>query len=102
MEALAVTKLLEKYKTSLNAACMLKCLTASGVLRDVNYESTSGSGEIKTFKEISPDHIKYGANIPTMHELKTEPRFYSERFVELLEIAVCQLKSEIEDIKKHA
>jgi hypothetical protein len=99
MEELTITKLLERYETSLNAACVLKCLTESGVLRDIHYDSTSGSGATKCFKEIAPEHIKFGVNLPTLHEFKTEPKFYAEHFVELLNIVVEQLRKEVVSLK---
>lgn len=99
MEKLPITKLLERYETSLNAACVLKCLTESGVLRDIHYESTTGNGAPKSFKEIPPEHNKFGVNLPTLHEFKTEPRFYAENFVELLHIVVEQLKKEVDSLR---
>lgn len=99
MKVSSLTKLLEEYEISINAACMLRCLTKCGVLIDVQYHSTTGSGQIKSFKKIADCYQYFGVNKPTPHEFKTEVRFYSDRFLELLDVSVAQLNREMDQLR---
>lgn len=87
------------YDLSLNPACIYVALVKSGVMRDVYYLSTTGSGDNKCFREISPDFMHFGINRKTMHEFRTEPRFYVDQFPALVELAVNQIKSESDRLK---
>jgi len=58
-----------------------------GIMRDVVYESTTGSGKEKHFREITHEYLEFGENIKTRHKFKTEARFYVDRFPELIAMA---------------
>ncbi|WFP48532.1 hypothetical protein PL263_10445 [Methylomonas sp. EFPC3] len=87
------------YDLSLNPSSIGKALVNTGVMREISYLSTTGSGEEKQFKEIVPDYLEFGVNRKTMHEFKTEPRFYIDKFPQLLEIAVKQIQLELDQVK---
>ncbi|MDP3876277.1 MAG: hypothetical protein Q8Q50_04785 [Methylobacter sp.] len=91
----SLTSLVKLFDVSLSANTIGSALLKAGVLREVSYLSTTGSGEEKHFREIPPAFLEFGVNRRTVHEFKTEPRFYAERFPELMIIVMKQLESEI-------
>lgn len=92
----ALTKLLESNNLSLNANSIFTILLKIGILREVNYSSTTGSGETKSFKELSPEYSIYGVNARTPHEFITALKFYPSEFKSLINLVFEELKSEIE------
>lgn len=91
----SATELLKAHDSSLNAASFNTAAEKAGILRKVNYESTTGSGQIKSFYAITDDFSKYGVNEGRPHEFKTAPRFFIESFPELLIMVCDQLVREI-------
>lgn len=97
-DARSLKDLCAHYDLSLNPASIHNALVNAGVMRTVSYLSTTGSGEEKTFKEIVPDYLHLGINRRSMHEFKTEPRFYIDSFPQLLAIVVRQIHQELKEI----
>lgn len=93
-----LTNLIKDAGISLNAAAILAALKKTDLVEIIEYESTSGSGEIKTFLRLTAAGLEFGTNKPTGHEFKTEPRFYPSRFPALLRIIGRQLMSEIDQV----
>lgn len=86
--------MIKAFDLSLRPDTIGAALVRVGVLREVSYLSTTGSGKEKSFREISPDFLEFGVNRLTMHEFKTEPRFYLNRFPDLVGIVTDQLVKE--------
>jgi len=60
------------------------------------YASSTGSGEIKSFKRLTEQGEVFGVNKASMgHPFKTEARFYGEAFPQLLGIVMSQLTAEV-------
>ncbi len=98
VESVAITRLLKAHDLSLNAATIYIALIRAGILREVEYVSSSGSGEIKKFRQLTEKGIQYGENVETVSEIRTEPRFYPERFPKLFSMATDQIKKEADDL----
>lgn len=95
MQSYSLTQLSKETKTSLNAASILSAIIKTDLANEVEYVSTSGSGEIKKFVQLSDSGLRYGENRATIHEFKTEPRFYAKTFPELLASIILQLDAEV-------
>lgn len=94
----AITALLRANDLSLDAATTLKALERAGVISEQKYVSTSGSGEIKSFRKIVEAQLRYGINAPTPHPFRTEPKFYREHFPGLVALVADQIKKEAENL----
>ena len=92
----SLTQLIKEFDLSLSPATMGRALVRAEVMRDVSYLSTTGSGKEKIFREIMPDYMEFGINRTTMHEFKTEPRFYSQTFPSLVFLVIKQLTNELQ------
>lgn len=67
----------------MDASSLFNGLVIGGKMKVVEYESSTGSGEIKYYMQITADGAVYGENKPNgWHEFKTEPKFYEQRFPE--------------------
>lgn len=85
-------KLLAEHGLPLDATTLNNSLVLAGLMRITRYESTSGSGEIKYFMELTEEGLKLGRNKPSgWHEFKTEPLFYEGSFSEAYCIAIVAL-----------
>jgi hypothetical protein len=91
---ISLTKLCKSHDLSLDAAAILKVLIKIDVIEVLEYPSTTGSGELKKYKSINKMYARFGENTPTMHEFRTEPRFYPNVFSELITLVVEQIKLE--------
>lgn len=89
----SATELLEARNSFIDASMLFKLLGKTGHLNVVEYLSSLGTGEIKTFKSLTDKGLKYGINRGTGHPPKTECRFFEETFDELL--------SEVSKLVKH-
>lgn len=88
-------KLLKDCGSSLDATSFLNGLILAGIIERIEYPSTTGSGEIKHYLKIKDEALEYGINASSgFHEFKTEPRFYLEKFYELIVIACKSLLEE--------
>jgi hypothetical protein len=90
----SLTKLVKHFDLSLSPATIAKALIKAEIMWEMTYLSTTGSGKEKVFKEIMSDYLEYGINRTTMHEFKTEPRFYIDRFPDLVVLVIKQLSKE--------
>ncbi len=82
--------LLAENKLPMDAASFYKSLILTGAMKDVEYASTTGSGEMKSFVQLTDQGLEYGENKASgWHELKTEPKFYEHQFGQAY-MAACQ------------
>ncbi|KPA87256.1 hypothetical protein PF66_06166 [Pseudomonas asplenii] len=95
MQAKTLKSLIADHDVSFDANTILNALIKSGHAENFEYASTTGSGQMKSFKRLTEPGMQFGTNKSTMHPLKTEPRFYEETFPGLLEIVVTQLHREV-------
>lgn len=88
----SLTKLIEENGSGLNASSMFVGLERAGVVRKVEYESTTGSGEHKSFWEINKQYRYLGENTPVPHKFRTQCKFYEDRFDEIESLVFENLK----------
>lgn len=98
MKVESLTNLVKDTGISLNAASLLAAIVRTHIAETVEYPSTTGSGEIKTYVRLTEDGLQYGINRKGAHEFKTEPRFYPHTFRELLLVIHEHMGREIEGI----
>lgn len=98
MKPESLTTLVKMSNTSANAASILSALRKSGHAKEVEYPSTTGSGEIKTFTSLTDQGLAFGINRSTDHPFKTEARFYPDKFPALLAVVATQIKAEAEKL----
>ncbi|NQY27506.1 MAG: hypothetical protein HRT92_10060 [Piscirickettsiaceae bacterium] len=91
----SLTKLIKKNKLSISPSSVFNLLTAAGVIEIREYASTTGSGVMKSYKHITDSYLDYGKNMGSVHEFKTEARFYEDSFQALIMIVFEQLSNEI-------
>lgn len=96
MKVDSLTGLVKTTGISLNAASINQALIKAGLAEEVEYASTSGSGEIKKYVRLTG--TEYGINRATMHEFRTEMRFYPNRFPDLLRAVARQITTEAESL----
>ena len=89
----SATELLEASDSFIDATMFFKLLEKAGYLKKVEYLSSTGTGEIKTYKSLTEMGLKYGINRGTKHPPKTECRFFKETFDDIL--------SEVSKMVKH-
>lgn len=92
----SASELIDMFDLSIDPSTLFRAMIRLGLMREVEYESTTGSGVLKSFKEITPDGLKYGGNKATMHEFMTAPRLYIETFPALMSLVVKSLGQEVE------
>ncbi|MCG9105605.1 hypothetical protein LH433_02390 [Laribacter hongkongensis] len=80
--------LLESCGSPLNAASLYAGMAQIGLLTEIEYLSSTGSGEIKQYKSLTEDAMCYGENVSTMSPVKTDIKLYPSTFPELL-LRVC-------------
>ena len=75
--------LLSANKLPLDANSFFNGLIICGKMKVVQYESTTGSGEIKYYMQLTDEGAAYGENKASgWHEFKTEPKFYEHMFID--------------------
>lgn len=79
--------LLAEIGSRLDATSFLNGLELAGYVSRVEYLSTTGSGEVKHFVRINDNHLGIGQNKKTMHEFKTEARFFRGGFESLVVVS---------------
>lgn len=90
-----LTTLCTMYNTSLNAEVIKKVLLNAGILREVFYESTTGSGKQKSFFELTESGEAFGKNKSSgFHQFKKEQRYFVSSFPKLLELVLELLRLE--------
>lgn len=93
-EYASLTSLVKHFDLSLHPITISNALLKAGILREVSYLSTTGSGKEKSFKEIVPEGLIFGVNRWTAHDFKTEPRFFVDSFHDLVTLVIDQLIKE--------
>lgn len=68
----SITAALKDNNIPLHAQSVLQMLTWAGHVEEVEYPSSTGSGEIKTFQRLTDTGLKFGANKATLSPTKTE------------------------------
>ena len=82
--------LLAESNLPMDAASFYRSLVLIGAMKDVEYASTTGSGEMKSFVQFTECGLEYGENKASgWHEFKTEPKFYENQFGKAY-LAACQ------------
>lgn len=76
----SMTVALKPHAIPLPAASVLQMMQWAGLIEDVEYASSSGSGEIKHFLRLTERGLTYGVNLagPVSKE-KTEVAIYPSR-----------------------
>lgn len=100
MAVKSLKALVADFDVSLEPTTIFNALVRAGYVEDFEYPSTTGSGQMKSFKKILPHAERFGENRAAMHPFKTEARFYAEHFPELLAIVVDQLQKEVANLQK--
>lgn len=91
--------LIAQHCVSLDAITIMNALLKVGHAENFEYESSTGSGEIKSFRKLTEEGQKFGVNKLSMGpSIRTEARFYDSSFPELLSIVVKQLSKEVSEI----
>lgn len=81
-------RLLALHGCILAPQAFLHGLSLAGVVEQVEYLSSTGSGEVKHFYRITAAHSRHGVNkFNPFHETKTDPLFYGATFLEAYEVA---------------
>ena len=88
-----------EISSQLGASSFFNGLALAGVMIKQSYLSTTGSGEEKYYWIIGDNYLVYGNNKKTLHEFKTEPVFYMEKFNGLLVMACEALLNQALDIR---
>lgn len=79
--------LLDKYSSPLNSSSVFNAMQAAGLVVEKKYVSSTGSGEIKSYLSLTETGLKFGVNRQSAYSEKTELRFFSASFPELLVIS---------------
>lgn len=87
MKLLAAKDLLVKHSSPLDAASLFKAMQLAGLLEDKEYVSSTGSGEIKVYRSLTEEGLRFGINKESGYSEATEIRFFPATFGELLVIA---------------
>lgn len=80
----SASEMLEAHGSLMDAITFFRLLEKIGFVEKKEYLSSTGTGEIKTFKSFTEKGLKYGINRGTKHPIKTECRFFKETFSELM------------------
>ena len=96
----SLTKLIENNDLSINASGMAKCLQKKGVIVEVEYESTTGRGHMKSFKVIAAKYSHFGVNEASHHEFKTTMKFHNSALPSLLGLVMEQLEEDRERLSQ--
>jgi len=99
-QAFPAKSLLIDIGSGLDATSFFNGLALAGIVSRVEYLSTTGSGEVKHFLKIDDGHLHIGQNKKTMHEFKTEVRFFRSGFESLVVVACRALLENAISIEK--
>jgi len=72
MKLMSITAALKQTQVPLHAQAILQMLTWAGLVEEVEYLSSTGSGEVKTFHRLTELGLQYGDNAATLSPTKTE------------------------------
>ncbi|WP_397458685.1 hypothetical protein AB3464_00590 [Pseudomonas asplenii] len=100
MKVKTLKALIADYNVSFDASTVMNALIKSGYAEVQEYLSSTGSGEIKSFKRLTVLGEQFGENKEGFGlSIKTEARFYDSKFPLLLSVVVEQLKKEVTAIQ---
>ena len=99
-DTVSLQSLIKTFDLPLDPASVNMTLERIGILEKVYYQSTTGSGATKSFIALTTAGLKYGVNLGTMHEFRTEPRYFEDTFPELMTLVVKQIAADVEAIKR--
>ena len=68
----SITAALKNNNIPLHAQSVLQMLIWAGHVEEVEYPSSTGSGEIKKYQRLTDTGLKFGANMATLSPTKTE------------------------------
>lgn len=72
MKMMSVTAALKQHQIPLHAQSVLQMLAWAGLVEEMEYLSSTGSGEVKTFQRLTSAGLQYGENVATLSPTKTE------------------------------
>jgi len=76
-------QLLTTMKLPLSAQSFFEGLRLAGMVETLEYESSTGSGEVKEFNRLLDSASAYGKNKASgFHPIKTEMQFFEAKFLE--------------------
>ncbi|MDM0110071.1 hypothetical protein QTH97_34575 [Variovorax sp. J22R24] len=93
MKTASAKELLEGMGALLNAAALNKILLMMGLAEEIEYLSSTGSGEVKSYTRLTERGLAYGKNKESGFSEKTTMVFYESGFRSLY-VATCQAVSE--------
>ncbi|MGP5283841.1 hypothetical protein ACTXNJ_21945 [Pseudomonas helleri] len=92
--------LISKYDVSFDASTIMNALLKAGYAETFEYLSSTGSGELKSFRKLTVEGERFGVNKKSFGpSVKTDARFFESSFPELLSVVVKQLNKEVTEIK---
>lgn len=83
-EILSVTAALKQESIPLHAQSVLQMMAWAGLVEEIEYVSSTGSGEIKFFQRLTETGLKYGVNLPTLSSVKTEIKINPKALASIL------------------
>ncbi|WP_056396315.1 hypothetical protein [Massilia sp. Root418] len=69
---MSITAALKQHAIPLHAQAILQMLIWARLVEEVEYLSSTGSGEVKTFQRLTHIGLEYGENVATLSPTKTE------------------------------
>lgn len=84
MKELSAKDLLHKYSSPLDSASLFNAMLLAGLIEVKEYISSTGSGEIKTYRSLTESGLKYGINKRSSYSDATDLKFFPSNFNELL------------------
>ena len=76
--------LLENFGSPMDSTTLFRAFEIAGLIEKIEYISSSGSGEIKTFWAFTDKGLQFGENKPTLSPTKTNLAFYPITFHDAL------------------
>lgn len=83
-ELKAVTALIKEHKASITTRKLNDALKRDGYLEVRTRPSSTDPTKTKTFTALSDKGLEFGENIGNNYTDETQPRYYADRFLDLL------------------
>lgn len=88
MKAKSAKHLLAAMRLPMSAHSFIEGLRLAELVETLQYESTSGSGEIKEFNRLLDSATAYGVNkASAFHPVKTEMQFFETAFLDVYAVS---------------
>lgn len=91
--------LLETHRSPLNPTSLFNGMILAGLLEEKEYLSSTGSGEIKSYLSLTNQGMRFGVNRASEYSQKTDIRFYTCTFKELLVLSSKAILNHSENIE---